>query len=297
MWNYNQQIWIRWIAFILSFAFTGGMAFYISGQNPEFLTTAGLKAWTTQISVALEYMPDWIWAAVFAAIVALQLTGVPAVIIFACLYPIAGFYMAFFTILLCQIFSSFLAIRNSWKKFNQNRLNIKFSPALKNMLPEIKENSASFAFWSRIYFAFPLRTIDFLTPLVSSDEKNITADFLPLSSAIALRMIIPALWVESLLKLVKNFSPDPGADAAMFLAWSSALVAYTLIPRIPELFICPSKIKGFLTELEKYEAPADKKNLDDEFVLSPAEKKAIVKPDIKKPPVKNAASAMQTRTI
>lgn len=96
----------------------------------------------------------------------------------------------------------------------------------------------------------PLHTVDFLTPMIQPDEEHLGKTLIPSAAAIFLRMLIPTFWLDSALALVKNLAPDTAAGTS-FLLWSSALIAYTMMPRIPELFICPDAVKKITEQIEK----------------------------------------------
>jgi len=87
--------------------------------------------------------------------------------------------------------------------------------------------------------------------MIQPDEKHLGSTLLPAASAIFLRMLIPSLWMHSLVRLAVNVTPDPAGDASTFLLWSSALVAYTMIPRIPEFFICPDYLQPVFEQIDQ----------------------------------------------
>lgn len=138
----------------------------------------------------------------------------------------------------------------AWKMADREQYQKSISPSLKSLLWQNQDVFMSFAFWARIYFAFPLRTVDYLTPMIQPDEKQLGSTLAPAAAAIFVRMLLPTLWLQSLLTLAVNLSPHPSTDVSMFLLWSSALVVYTMIPRIPELFVCPESIKPVLAQIE-----------------------------------------------
>lgn len=222
-----------------------------SPEKPEIFTQIGLKAELTKLSVGLEFLPYYYWAAIFALINIAFLFGVPSILVFALLFPLMGFLSSFAIVFLCQVFTSFVAMILAWRRIDSARIH----PAIKSLLGQNKESFASFAFWSRLYYSYPLRTLDMLTPAIHPDDQPLTSTVFPAGTAIFLRLMIPSLWCESLIVLIKNISSDPAADSARFLFWSSALVAYTMVPRVPELFICPDNLKPILNKIETAQEP------------------------------------------
>ncbi len=251
MWKYSNQIAIRWVYFILAVIGLAAMAWLISGTDPELLTRAGLKAALTSISVQAEFLPLWVWPLVFFAITILMLTGVPSLLPFALMMVLSGFYPAFIITLLCQVFVTRICIHRAWKIADSDKYQKSVRPALKSLLWQNQEKFMQFAFWARVYYAYPLRTVDYLTPMIQPDEKHLGSTLLPAASAVFLRMLIPSLWLHSFMRLAVNVTPDPAGDASTFLLWSSALIAYTMIPRIPELFICPDSLQPILAQIDQ----------------------------------------------
>lgn len=246
MWSYNKQIIVRWLAFALGIIALAIIFSTLAGANPTNLTQIGIKEAFTKLSVSLEFMPFHVWPAIFALITLAFLLGTPSILIFGTMLPLIGFFSSFLVVWLCQIFTTIIATLWAWRKVDQSKL----QPQLLAILHKNRNSYISFAFWSRIYYAFPLRTVDMLTPQIHPDDEPLLATIGPAAAAILLRLVIPALWFESLLKLIQNFSADPGGDSAKFLLWSSALVAYTMIPRVPELFICPKALQPVLEAIE-----------------------------------------------
>ena len=251
MWKYSNQIVVRWVYFILAIFGLAVMVWVISGSNPELLTQAGLKAELTNISVQAEFQPLWVWPLVFFVVTILMLTGIPSILPFAFLMIVSGFYPAFTITFLCQVFVTRICIHRAWKIADSDSYQKSVRPGLKSKLWLNQENFMKFAFWSRVYYAYPLRSIDYLTPMIQPDEKHLSSTLLPSAAAIFLRMLIPSLWLHALVRLAVNVAPDPARDVSMFLLWSSALVAYTMMPRIPEFFFCHDSVKPILSEINQ----------------------------------------------
>ena len=251
MWRYSRQITVRWLSFALALLILAALIWQISSSRPDIFTQPGLRAELTRLSVIAEYQPLWVWPLTFLVITILMLLGVPSLICFACLLVILNFYVAFIVTFLCQVFVTRISIHRAWKQADSAAYQKSISPALKSMLWQNQDKYRAFAFWARVYFAYPLRTIDLLTPMIQPDEEHLGKTLMPAATAICLRMLIPTLWFDSFLSLIKNLSPDPSATASSFLFWSSALVAYTMIPRVPELFVCSDSVKPILQQIEK----------------------------------------------
>jgi len=253
MWKYSSQITIRWLYFVLSALLLTALLWQMSAANPEILTQTGLKAELTRLSVMAEYQPLWIWPLVFLATTLAMLTGVPSLLPFACLMVFSGFYPAFIITFLCQVFVTRICIHRAWKIADNDSYQKSLHPTLRSLLWQNQENFMKFAFWSRVYYAYPLRTIDYLTPMIQPDEKHLSSTLFPAAAAIFLRMLIPTLWLHATVRLAVNVAPDPAGDVSIFLMWSSALVAYTMIPRVPEFFVCPDSVKSILVQIDRSE--------------------------------------------
>ncbi len=251
MWKYSSQITVRWLYFVSSALVLAVLLWQLSGSNPELLTQTGLKAELTRLSVIAEFQPLWVWPLVFFVVTLAMLTGIPSLLPFGCLMVFSGFYPAFIITFLCQVFVTRICIHRAWKIADSDSYQKSLRPALKSLLWQNQENFMKFAFWGRVYYAYPLRTIDYLTPMIQPDEKHLGSTLFPAAAAIFLRMLIPASWLHSLVRLSVNVTPDPAGDVSTFLLWSSALVAYTMIPRIPEFFICPDSVKPILAQIDK----------------------------------------------
>lgn len=246
MWKYNRQIVIRWLSFIVSIAILSWLAFTLNSENPELFTKAGLKTEITRISVNADLAPIWLLPTIFASTALLMLTGLPSIVFFGLLLILKGFPIALAITYFCQLIATFISMMLANRSYRAAKL-----PAqLIELLKATQNNYQSFAFWSRLYYSFPLRTIDSLTPMVHPESRPLFESLMPAAPAIFIRMLIPALWLESLTVVLSNFSPDPAMDATRLLLWSSALIAYTMIPRVPELFICPEKVKKILLKIE-----------------------------------------------
>ncbi|PKL46097.1 MAG: hypothetical protein CVV42_17590 [Candidatus Riflebacteria bacterium HGW-Riflebacteria-2] len=249
MWKYSNQITIRWAYFILLALALAVTMWLASGTNPEILTQPGLKAALTEISVRAEFQPLWVWPGLFFAVTILMLTGVPSILPFAFMMVVSGFYTAFIVTFLSQVFVTRICIHRAWKIADRDSYQKSLQPALKSLLWQSQEHFMQFAFWSRVYFAYPLRTVDYITPMIQPGEKQLSSTLLPAAAAIFLRMLIPSFWLHSLIRLAVNVAPDPAGDASVFLLWSSALVAYTMIPRVPEFFVCSDSVRPILTAI------------------------------------------------
>jgi hypothetical protein len=244
-------------------AAAAGCGFWIlADHNPEILSQLEIKAAITRLAISLEFLPLWVWPLLFGGIVLAMLLGMPSIIVFAVIFPLFGFYTAFAIVFMSQVFTSYMAIFVAFRKASSGQLPQLLNPDQKEKLFQVGDAFASFAFYGRVYYSIPLRTVDLMTPMVHPPEEPLLRTSLPVCAAIFIRMLLPTLWCESFFNLFKNISTDPGADSAAFLFWSSALVAYTLIPRVPELFICPDHLKPVIEKIENSTAvtPASSEN-------------------------------------
>jgi hypothetical protein len=243
MYTYNKQIMVRWAGFIL-FALSAIIIYgFIASDHPDGISQAVLKSYLTSAAVYTDFLPVYIWLLVYTGILLLMLLGVPTILLFTPLYLSQGFVIAFITVIIAQfnatIIATLLADKLGWSK------NIPVK--LKNKTANLKVSQSTFEFWTRLYNAYPLRTIDLLTAARHGVHPLFKHYVL---AALFLRNILPSLWVASLIGLLVNYSPNPAQDSASFLLWSSILMVYIILPKIPELFVCNKEVKKFLEQVE-----------------------------------------------
>ena len=265
MWKYNRQINIRWFSFITGVIILLYLAFFVSSGATQLFSQVALKAELTKIQIAAEFAPIWLWPAGFVVIILLMLAGVPSVIFFTLLSLTSGFLIACILTFFAQFIATFIAMRRSWKAQTIDTV----SPQLEELLQETTKEFASFAFWSRVYYSCPLRSIDALTAHVHPQEQPLYQSLIPAGAALIVRMTIPIFWVDSLINLLTNVSPDPSSAETQMLFWSSALIVYTMMPRIPELFICPANTRKVLLALEN--RPEEEIQTNNEQTTAPAQ--------------------------
>lgn len=244
---------IRWLSFLACTGLTVWMLHSLSTSNPDLFTKAGFKLEVTRLAVAMDLAPLWAFPAFLAGAVSAMIFGVPSIVVFALLLISKGFPIALITTWAAQMAATIFSIWLAGKFARPGKI----QPQLLTRLRNAQDHYQSFAFWSRVYYSFPLRTIDSISPTIQPENTSTASTILAAAPAILLRLLLPSLWLDSLHSLVTSISPDPAVDATWFLLWSSALVAYTMIPRVPELFICPEKIKKVLVQIESPFTPAD----------------------------------------
>ena len=244
MWKYNRQILVRYLSFLAGTAIAGYLLVMASGSQEALLTRIGLKNTLTELAVACELLPWTHSIGLLALALILILAGVPSVIVFTPLLITKGFVAAYILTLAGQTGASFISILLAFRRFRPSGSKLEFK------LTALTDRFREFAFWSRIYYAFPLRTIDSMTPVIHPDDQPIHTIIPRIFGAIAIRMLIPSLWINSLIQLLTSLNYNPEGDAKSLLIWTSALVVYTLIPRVPELFICPADIREALFIVE-----------------------------------------------
>jgi len=244
MWKYNRQILVRYLSFFAGILIAGYLLAMNAGSQEALLTRSGLKNAITEIVVACELLPLTHSIGLLMVAFLLILAGVPSIIIFTPLLLAKGFVAAYILTLAGQTGASFVSILLAFRRFRPTGSKLEFK------LTALTEKFREFAFWSRVYYAFPLRTIDSMTPALHPENQPLHTIMPRVFGAIAVRMLIPSLWVNSLIKLLTSLNYNPDGDAKSLLIWTSALVVYTLIPRVPELFICPADIREALFIVE-----------------------------------------------
>lgn len=221
--------------------------FNITGEpQPDLSTKTGIKNFLTDLAISAEFLPWWSYI-LFPCVAFLLLAfGVPSIFLFATVLVLKGFYPAFFLTWSAQLLVSICALAwSGWRKKPASQTPIEIR------LRTLSSSFWSFAFWSRVYYAFPLRTIDSFTPVVHSEGQSIKSILSAIAPAIAIRILLPSLWLDSIFTMATSLGNNPSADLTRMLLWSSAIVVYTLIPRVPELFICPDSIKETLFCVEE----------------------------------------------
>ncbi len=244
MWKYNRQILVRYLSFLAGMVLAGYLLLNAAGSQETLLTRSGLKNALTELAVACELLPWFHSLGLLALAIILILAGVPSIIVFTPLLITKGFVAAYILTLAGQTGASFISILLAFRRFRPSGSKLEFK------LTGLTDRFREFAFWSRIYYAFPLRTIDSMTPALHPENQPLHTIMPRIFSAIAIRMLIPSLWINSFIQLLTSLNHNPDGDARSLLIWTSALVVYTLIPRVPELFICPADIREALFIVE-----------------------------------------------
>lgn len=255
MWNYNNQIRVRWISFFLAVFILGAIFAATNTLNPDGIKQPEIKTLITQASVYSEFLPMYFWPLIFMGFVLLLLLGVPSILIFGPLYLISGFVVAISVTIFSQSFASMIAIYLSRKK--------SWSAKIPNyVLTSLVASSATageISFWGRLYLSYPLRTIDLVSAALLQENDRAHKVYPSILLGLTLRILLPSLWAASLLDLIQNFSPNPVADYSWFLICSSLLIAHTVLPKIPELLICKSSLRSALIQIENWNTPLSSK--------------------------------------
>ena len=248
MWNYKTQIRIRWISFVIGLILLGLMIFLVS-QNGGTSKTQ-FKICLTQYQVEFENLPIWVYPVEFIVTVGLMLLGVPSICFVIPLLLLKNTTFAFIYAAACQITASFIAMYNSYKADP-----LIVSDFMSKKLKDNEENFQSFAFWSRLYYNIPLRTVDRITPLVHNSELGLYNSLIAASCGILIRICIPTLLTKYIINYFTLLEPNPASETNNLLIWASVLIVYTILPKMPELMICPDKVKKVIVEFESPSVP------------------------------------------
>ena len=249
MWKYANQIKIRWASFILGLIVVG--LFLVYFRNDISFTQTGMKVFLTRVQVGFENLSILHYAAIIMGSILLLLVGVPSVCVVLPLMLMVNGTFAYVVACICQIVSSLFAM---WISYKSSPLVL--SEELEKKLLDNKDNYQSFAFWSRLYFNIPLRTIDRLTPNVHNNEFIFLGSLIPAASAIMIRICIPTMLIKHIVDQFTLLEPNPELEYTKFFVWAIVFIVYTLIPKVPELMICPKKVKKVIYEIE---SPTEKK--------------------------------------
>ncbi len=248
MWNYNRQIMIRYAGFLAGLLLLASLYLLAGDRQPDLTSKTSIKSCLTDLAVSAEMQPWWVYLLFIAGALLTMAAGVPSITVFTSILLIKGFYPAFIFTWTAQTIVSFAIMSRACKTKSIN------NAALARKLPNLESSGGSFAFWSRIYYEFPLRTIDSITPIIKPAGYSISETITAIAPAIGIRLLIPSLWMNSFLIMISSFDHNPAGDINAFLMWSSALVVYTMIPRIPELFLCPRELQPILYAIEETSA-------------------------------------------
>ncbi|MDD3001142.1 MAG: hypothetical protein PHF29_05250 [Candidatus Riflebacteria bacterium] len=259
MWKYKKQIKIRWLAFFIgSFLFFCFLYFCGNGGD-SLLSQENFKSAVTSFSVNINYSPVWVLGICALLVLVATIVGIPSILIYAFLLIAFNCYIAFLLCFICQFFVTYFSMGLSFKLYKKEN----YEDDFRENLESVQEKFASFAFWSRVYYVFPLRTIDSFTPMIHPQKTSLSASLPQIAFAILLRMLIPVLWLNALYSWFSDFGADPAQIERNILFWTSVLIVYTVIPRAPELIICPEEFKKIFFKITPYSVSKKlNKNLD-----------------------------------
>lgn len=248
MWTYNKQLLLRWVFFVIGLLLLGALTAHLLRLYPETLGRAELKDFFTRISVDAEFLPLYAFPAIFLIVYGLILLGCPSFLVFPPLYLLSGFTLAFCFTVGAQLAASLTTIYYSRKKALHQAIPYRIISAI----IATKISAGEFCFWTRLYINYPQRTIDLLASVLLKDHQKNSSLLLPTLAATALRNLLPAIWTANVISLITDISINQNQATSSFLFWSSLLVAYIALPKVPELLICKANIKPVLEDIENW---------------------------------------------
>lgn len=257
MWKYRNQIKLRWVTFGLGLIALILIYFIYFGD--EAVTKIGIKALLTRVQTNFEMLPLWSYAVMILTAILILLAGAPSICIIFPLILVKNTTFAFIVVAACQTLASLIAM---W--IAHNSTNIEISDVLKDKLENNKEDFQGFAFWSRLYYNIPLRTIDWLSPLVHNKSEAFYNSLIAAASSIMIRICIPTLLAKHAIYQFTLLEPNPELAYTKFLIWGTVLIVYTLMPKVPELMPCPDRVKKVILELETPTLPSNRDKLMEE---------------------------------
>ena len=243
MWKYSNQIKIRWLSFIVGLMLIALIALIF--RNEVFYSQTGMKVFLGRFQLMFENLPIWTYIVIVFISIGLMYIGVPSVCIVLPLMLLKNCTFAYIVAVLFQFTACLLSM---WMSYKTTPVII--TDILKKKLEANKDSFESFAFWSRLYYNIPLRTIDQLTPLVHNNEHCFYNSLLPAASAIMIRICIPTLLLKHVVDQFTVLEPNPELEHTKLLIWAIVLIVYTVIPKVPELMPCPKKVKKVILEIE-----------------------------------------------
>ena len=243
MWKYSNQIKIRWLSFIVGLMLIALIVLLF--RNEIIYSQTGMKVFLGRFQLWFENFPIWVYAIIVLANIVIMYIGVPSVAIVLPLMLLKNCTFAYIIAVICQFTACLLAM---WQSYKSTPAVI--TEELKKKLEANKDSFQSFAFWSRLYYNIPLRTIDQLTPLVHNNEECFYNSLIPAGSAIMIRICIPTLLLKHVVDQFTVLEPNPELEHTKLIIWAIVLIAYTVIPKVPELMPCPKKVKKVIFEIE-----------------------------------------------
>ena len=250
MWKYKRQIQIRWISFFIGLLILGLVSYWLSKEVA--FSPAGIKVLLTRAQVEFEMMPFWVYPLAFIVTVGLMLLGIPSIYFVIPVLLLKSCTFAFLWVVACQMVACFIAMEISYKIEP-----LEVTELLAKKLSYNETNFQSFAFWARVYYNIPLRTVDRITPLVHNSETGLYNSLIAAASAILIRICIPTLLVKYAIDFFTFLEPNPELERSKLLLWATVLIIYTVLPKAPELLPGPKRVKMVIKEMEfPSEAPA-----------------------------------------
>ena len=243
MWKYSNQIKIRWLSFIVGLVLIAIIALVF--RNEIIYSQTGIKVFLGRFQILFENLPIWVYAIIVLASIGIMYLGIPSVCIVLPLMLLKNCTFAYIIAIICQFTACLLAM---WQSYKSTPAVI--SEELKKKLEANKDSFQSFAFWSRLYYNIPIRTIDQLTPLVHNNDECFYNSLIPAASAIMIRICIPTLLLKHIVDQFTVLEPNPELEHTKLIIWAIVLIIYTVIPKVPELMPCPKKVKKVIFEIE-----------------------------------------------
>lgn len=240
MWKYKRQILVRYMSFLGGLLLLATVYLTAGDLQPDLTSKTSIKNCLTSLAVSAELFPWWAYPMFLGGTFLLMAAGVPSVIFFTVILIVKGFVPAYLITLFSQTIVSLATIHRSARRPPAQ------TASLTSKLADPSVTEGQFLFWSRIYYEFPLRTIDSLTPAIQAKGSSLARIAGLIAAAVAVRIAVPSFWVHSLIVMISSLDHDLAGDINRFLAWSTVLVVYTMLPRVPELFLCPGKLKDIL---------------------------------------------------
>ncbi len=242
MWNFLVQQKIRALSCIFGLIGLAALCVGIFHNTGSVPGAADWKALFTSYSVFGQgILPQVVLSAIPLSCIAF-LVGVPTILVFLPLMVLLGAAGAFLIVVSAQVFGTWSVLGLCGRKG--------FSGAIDDpqavLLRTGKPLPGSMAFWPRLYILFPQRTIDAgLSYLVEKTAPKGEILFWSLAGTM-LRVFPTALFAWSGVHLVIDFKPFEETLVSSLLLSIALMVVSYLLPKIPEILVCPDSLKPFL---------------------------------------------------
>lgn len=245
MWKFKRQVRFRRYFVILFFV---ALSYYLFLHFKSYTTFSdiSLKPVVDEFGLIYEQQPNWFIYAAIGVITFLTIFGLPSMVTFILAYLYLNdfqykYYISFSIVLFAQVAASYFTIFVSrLLSLRRDVIKTEFEKVLDS---PIIENH--YAFWTRLYFFLPLRTIDSHTPRVAHPKTPIRKIMLYGLPAIILRLLLPTLWFKIFIDCFATIPLNKGVEYTKLAIVSFLLSGLFYINKSKKYCVYPHDLKIF----------------------------------------------------